>query len=179
MQREEQRRRSRAAILEAAGSRFERYGFAATSLSDVAAELGMVRGTVHFHFATKDGLVDALSEHFDSVWDDLARDAMDNADTPLEGLIAFSHSLADALRSDARLRGALRVSRERTSAHGDADIVGRWIDLVSTTLPATARTAPPNVIAASMWGALDLQLLGVIPDTHELIDATWSVLTSK
>lgn len=173
MQRDEQRRRSRAAILEAAGASFERNGYAATSLAEVAAELGMVRGTVLFHFASKGGLVHALASHYHSTWDQTVATSMGGADTPSEGLRAFSHSFADTLRSDARLRGALRVSRERTELSGEGGPAQRWMRLFTDVLAAEHGKDASQALAGCIWGLLDLHLVGLLPDVHRSIDTTW------
>ncbi|MCI1660203.1 TetR family transcriptional regulator [Bifidobacterium psychraerophilum] len=46
MNRNEQRRRTREALLEAAALEFESYGYAETTLQHVADRLGLSRGTV-------------------------------------------------------------------------------------------------------------------------------------
>lgn len=176
MQREEQRRRSRAAILEAAGALFERHGFAAASLSDVAAELGMVRGTIHFHFATKEGLADSLVAHFDEVWTALDVEAQSASASPQEQAISFSHSLIDALRKDPRLRGALRILRERRPGTGDADVAQRLVDLARRALGDDLAHSSAQALAAGLWGAIDLTLLGLASDPHRLVDDIWAPL---
>jgi AcrR family transcriptional regulator len=49
-------------LLGAAGRLFRRRGFAATSLREVAAAAGMLPGSLHYRYATKDQLLVALME---------------------------------------------------------------------------------------------------------------------
>ena len=52
--------RTRAALINAAGSLFSTKGYAATSLEEIGAQLGVSRGTVLFHFETKLALLFAV-----------------------------------------------------------------------------------------------------------------------
>jgi AcrR family transcriptional regulator len=52
--------RTRAAIIDAAGNLFSTKGYAATSLEEIGAQLGVSRGTVLFHFETKLALLFAV-----------------------------------------------------------------------------------------------------------------------
>lgn len=49
-------------ILDAAGRLFRRQGFAATSLRDIAAEGGLLIGSIHYRYATKEAILVALME---------------------------------------------------------------------------------------------------------------------
>ena len=60
----ERRRRTREALLEAAALEFETQGYAKTTLQGVADRLGLTRGTVLFHFHTKEALRDTLIQQF-------------------------------------------------------------------------------------------------------------------
>jgi AcrR family transcriptional regulator len=53
---------TKAALLEAATSRFAEYGFAGTALEDVAIDIQATRGTVYHHFANKLALFQAVYE---------------------------------------------------------------------------------------------------------------------
>jgi AcrR family transcriptional regulator len=49
------------AIIRAAATLFARYGFAATSLDQIAAHIGLTRGAVYAHFKNKRDLIDAVT----------------------------------------------------------------------------------------------------------------------
>lgn len=57
---------TRAALLEAAASLFATNGIEGTSLERIAAELGLTKGAVYAHFASKKELVSAVLEAFES-----------------------------------------------------------------------------------------------------------------
>src|SRR2546430_1049392 len=55
---------ARLAILEAAVRIFARSGVSAATLEDIAAEAGVTRGTLCWHFHSKDDLVSAIIKHY-------------------------------------------------------------------------------------------------------------------
>src|SRR5438067_8683685 len=57
---------TRAALLAAAADHFAKRGIAATSIDDVAASVGLTKGAVYAHFASKSDLVRAIFESFDA-----------------------------------------------------------------------------------------------------------------
>lgn len=52
----------RAAILDAAAYRFRRQGYAATTMREVAADAGMLAGSMYYHFPSKSALLLAVHE---------------------------------------------------------------------------------------------------------------------
>jgi AcrR family transcriptional regulator len=51
-------------ILDAADELFGRKGFAATSTNDILEKVGIARGTLYYHFKSKEDIVDALIERY-------------------------------------------------------------------------------------------------------------------
>lgn len=51
-------------ILDVANELFTRKGFDATTISDIIEKLGVARGTVYYHFKSKEDVMDALIERF-------------------------------------------------------------------------------------------------------------------
>ena len=83
------------AIVTAARRRLEAHGYKGTSIADIAADLGINTGSVHWYFPTKDDLIRAMIQA------DLAEDLdlvrlVNEADTLAEGLEKTLHlSTAD------------------------------------------------------------------------------------
>jgi AcrR family transcriptional regulator len=50
----------RAALLEAAARHFARGGFEAASMRDIAREVGMLAGSMYYHFDSKDAVIEAV-----------------------------------------------------------------------------------------------------------------------
>ena len=53
---------TRQSIIEAAAKVFRRDGYAGARLSDIAAEIGMKAGSLYYHFASREALVEAVME---------------------------------------------------------------------------------------------------------------------
>ena len=76
------------AILDAAMKTFSRKGYHAATISDVAAEAGLGKGTLYLYFRSKDAMTEALADrHFSA----LEQRYLDNAEC--ESLEAFLESL--------------------------------------------------------------------------------------
>ena len=127
------RRRAQAAatrddILDAARRRFERDGYAATSMDAIAAEAGVALKTVYVAFGTKSGLLRAL-------WNHLLRDGRD--DTPVAEQDRYRELLGEP-DPERQLRRAFRTSREvkvriagvleviRGAAQVDPEVAALW-----------------------------------------------------
>jgi AcrR family transcriptional regulator len=101
---------TRASLLAAAAELFEQFGYAATSLDDVAAAARATKGAVYHHFADKralfrdvyDMLAAAVAE---SVARETAQPRSDSSDPARAGEIAIKRALRAYLRQAAGGRG--------------------------------------------------------------------------
>src|SRR5215210_2457623 len=119
---------TRADILDAAQRRFERDGYAATSMEAIAADAGVALKTVYVAFGTKSGLLRAL-------WNHLLRDGRDA--TPVAQQPWYQQVLAEP-DPERRLRLTFHTSRAvklriagvleaiRGAAQVDAEVAGLW-----------------------------------------------------
>lgn len=108
--RAEQKARRPQEILEAAFEEFAANGYAATRMEDVAARLGVTKGTVYLYFQTKDELFEAMSRHMSAPFADLR-----GAVGALEGscadrLRALFHLGYEKVVNDKKMRELLRLS---------------------------------------------------------------------
>mgnify|MGYP001595102935 FL=1 len=51
-------------ILDAANELFFQKGFDGTSTNDIIEKVGIARGTLYYHFKSKEGIMDALIERY-------------------------------------------------------------------------------------------------------------------
>jgi AcrR family transcriptional regulator len=87
--------RQREAIINAARQVFFESGYAATSMSSIAARLGGSTGTLYNYFGNKEELFEALVHDFSTCWADRMLGAAREG-TPAESLAAFAeHYLTD------------------------------------------------------------------------------------
>ncbi|MDT7846353.1 TetR/AcrR family transcriptional regulator [Streptomyces justiciae] len=96
-------------VLDAAAAEFVRHGYPRANLQHVAARTGLTKGALYAHFASKEHLARALTEHLDQVVDELLARHKD-ADLPAnEQLRALCCALAERVESDVRFNAALRL----------------------------------------------------------------------
>lgn len=98
-------RRTRDTLLTAARRVFERQGFAATRMSDVAAEAGVSHGTVYTYFDTKE---DLLAGTIESLIDEL-QDSIRGVDLsdPVERIARANAGYLRSFGRNARLLGVV------------------------------------------------------------------------
>ncbi len=139
-------------ILEAADNLFHRYGYAKTSLDDIAKEAGMGKGTIYYHFESKEDIFFGVVEQYAERYEKIIRDSVDAAtgfvekfttliELPLK--LTYKHApLADALKN---LPGNyLQKLQDFRNLHkqGVIDLLGEVIDegykqnLITVTIPA-------------------------------------------
>ncbi len=85
---ERQRQEREKLILRAAAELLAERGFHEMSLEDIAARVGIAKGTIYLHFASKDDLVVALLKQGFNSYLRALDDALDSAATPREKLAA-------------------------------------------------------------------------------------------
>ncbi len=95
-----------ASIVEAAVRVLARQGYARTSLMDIASEVGMSKGAVHYHFPTKEALMTQVLHTACEAVASSAREAWTAGDNPLE---ALRSSLRELWRVRAELPDEAKV----------------------------------------------------------------------
>lgn len=112
MAKQERAVRTREALIRAAAEVFGREGFTVASLTAISARAGVSNGALHFHFASKAALADAVEDAA------LARlRALTGAPLPrggpggrLQHLVTATHGLARGLTHDTVLRAGFDLS---------------------------------------------------------------------
>jgi TetR/AcrR family acrAB operon transcriptional repressor len=107
----EESEQTRRAILAAARRVFARRGVTRTTLAHVAAEAGVSRGAIYWHFANKTALFDAMREQVSVPLidrTDYALLALDLPD-PLAAVERFLRNLVDTVANDADARETFRI----------------------------------------------------------------------
>jgi AcrR family transcriptional regulator len=104
-------RRTRARLLEAAKTVFERDGFLQARISDIAAEAEVSHGSFYHYFNSKEEIFREIAEQVEVrlvSMDDIARDD-DRHDSPVDRIRAANRSYLMAYRQEARI---MRVIEE-------------------------------------------------------------------
>ncbi|AVH45018.1 TetR/AcrR family transcriptional regulator [Agrobacterium tumefaciens] len=96
-------------ILDAAFEEFTRRGFTATRLEDIAARVGVTKGTVYFYFETKEKLFEGMVEHVSAPFQIALSNYSNAAKNSAEELEAFLSFLFDGLVDDQKMRELFRL----------------------------------------------------------------------
>jgi TetR/AcrR family transcriptional regulator len=96
-------------ILEAADNLFHRFGYAKTSLDDIAKEAGMGKGTIYYHFESKEDIFLSVVEQYAEGYEKILRKSVESESNFADKLTTFislpiklvyKHApLADALKN--------------------------------------------------------------------------------
>lgn len=78
---------SRQQVLEAAIQALSERGYARTSVSDIAAAAGMSKGAVHYHFESKDDLIEQVLQHCADLMRERVTAAWDAPGKPRERIL--------------------------------------------------------------------------------------------
>ncbi|MFI5976308.1 TetR family transcriptional regulator [Streptomyces sp. NPDC051452] len=177
-------------VLDAAAVEFVRHGYPRANLQHVAARTGLTKGALYGHFASKEHLARALTEHLDEVVGEiLARHTA--TDLPVrERLRALCRGLAERVESDVRFNAALRLVLEEAPAGPEppkilADLRALATEMVEGAVdgaeagqalegatPAAALADLATVILVGAYcTAPDLERRGLAERVHELWDA--------
>ncbi|MGW0523226.1 TetR/AcrR family transcriptional regulator [Crossiella sp. NPDC003009] len=130
------RQSNRAKILEAAVDIVQRAGVTSVTLESVAAEAGLTKGGLMYHFPTRDALLLAVHNHLAQQWEtsmiDTAGKSAEEA-TIEERLVAYAHV---ATRSATRAELLLTIE---ASTH--PDYIRAWTDVLARWTPPAAEAA--------------------------------------
>ena len=100
-------RNRRQQILEAAARHFSDRGFHATSMRDIAADVGFLVGSIYYHFDSKDALVVAVHGAAVDMMTNAVRAALVGIDAPWDRLEAAAAAHCEALNGDNAFVGVV------------------------------------------------------------------------
>lgn len=124
--------RNRCRIIEAARRLFTERGYAQTSVGDVAAEAGLLKGNLSYYFRAKsDLLADVLAARRQALWDDVTRGVRADAGAraAIEGLLAHVERSAPDLAAFGCPHGTLIGELGKDDAQLQPAAAGLLIDL--------------------------------------------------
>jgi AcrR family transcriptional regulator len=187
MARQERAVRTREAALAAAGEVFAARGFAGTNLSDVYGSVGVTKGGLYGHFASKEDLAAAVVALEEERAAQVSAEVLSRGATPLETLVDLSYRWTREIQDNPVVRGGiwLIVERGRYEPAG-ASPYQSWESLAETLLRQAqaqgvlradldcAKLA--KTVTAAFTG---LQLVSQIFSNHrdlpDRLDAFWDV----
>jgi AcrR family transcriptional regulator len=164
MAKQERALRTREKVLDAAAEEFAAQGYAKATLNDVARRTGMTKGALYGHFPSKEVLAETLLAQSRVAWEEM-RHTRDVPGAPARAVLEeLVLELARRLRSDIRLRAALRLAADlpclaRAAPDLFDDVRRHLIGLVHRAQQEGGMTPyPPDLVAelllTSLHGAL-------------------------
>ncbi|MFC9945954.1 ScbR family autoregulator-binding transcription factor [Streptomyces pratensis] len=107
--------RTRQKLIEAAAIVFDRRGYEATTLSDIANAAGTTKGAIYFHFRNKDDLAQIiLAEQQQS-----EEHALSPQPVKLQEIVDSGMVFAERLRTDPLVRASVRLSLDQQATDID------------------------------------------------------------
>lgn len=185
---QERARRTREQVLDAAAAEFAARGFAQTRLEAVVAHTGMSKGALYGHFRSKEELARALLTHAEQAWNALLAKADRTSQEPLAALEQLTVGLAEQLRSDIRIRAALRLAAElppdeREGSAPLGPIPGRMVQLAAQAqsarviLPIYSPAAVVQLLLTTVLGTQALSTLRLDSELPCQIEELWQLLS--
>jgi AcrR family transcriptional regulator len=105
--------RTRSEIIVAAARLFDDKGFPATSISDIANEVGMTKGAVYFHFRNKEDIaLEVVRLHY-AGWPDIIAEVRAEGLPPLETIKVLVNRVAREFRDNIVVKAGARLQAER------------------------------------------------------------------
>jgi AcrR family transcriptional regulator len=179
--RERRHAETKKAIVDAAFRLFERHGFAATIIEDIADEAGVSRSTFYRRYASKEEIVLEVPVSWLAAWDEGIGAAARDATLGEVMAIGCSAVATEIDRDQSRVLAAYRALEEspalRSSGVASNDWLGRMVVLVETAEPSLERFDALTIAGAYM-GAIDTMMLAWADSggTSSVSDATDKVL---
>ena len=110
---------TRNSLLKAALSVFSRTGYSAATLEDVAAEAGVTRGAIYWHFGSKAELYNALLDEYSGRSGQIVQAAAAEGGTLIEILTRVFIRLLAAMEDDPALKEVMNISLFKTERTPD------------------------------------------------------------
>ncbi|MDI3390701.1 TetR/AcrR family transcriptional regulator [Streptomyces sp. B-S-A8] len=179
--------RTRRLLLLAAAEEFAARGYSGARLKTVVDRIGMTKGALYGHFASKAELARAVADEAASHWDALSAQRPARPSDPVCELRRLAAQLARLMDDDTVFRAAVRLASDGRRGSRERDLVA----LVSDRLTELARRAQQEAGPAAAFGPVALADLvttaifaGVRPGTengigsHARLNGLWGAVRS-
>jgi AcrR family transcriptional regulator len=118
MVKQERAARTRQALIRAGAEVFAEEGLARASLTTISRRAGVSNGALHFHFESKQALVQAIeAEALESVRQ-IVRDAVAREGGPLQALVDSTYRLMSRIADDVVVRAGFELADDPGRAEG-------------------------------------------------------------
>lgn len=104
-------------ITRAAAAEFDEVGYAAASLSSIAARLGKTKGAMSYHFSSKGSLAREVVEAQYRQWEGVLGGIRADGHRGVDAMILLSFAVAGRFRDDVLVRAGIRLQHD-AGLHG-------------------------------------------------------------
>ncbi|WP_329344788.1 TetR family transcriptional regulator (plasmid) [Streptomyces sp. NBC_00663] len=138
MVKQERAARTRHALIQAAAAVFAEEGFVTASLSTISRRAGVSNGALHFHFANKSMLAEAVEAEAAKAVRDITEAASARQGDSLQTVVDATHELMGALAHDIVVRGGFELAGD-CAYRGECSLRAQWQEWIEDTLRGAAR----------------------------------------
>ncbi len=183
MSRQDQAARTREAILDAAATVFDQFGYPNASLSMITEQAHVAKGALYFHFNSKEELARVIIDQQFQLTPTAAEYARG-----MQGLIDLTYAVAQAIVDEVRVRAAIRLVIEHASFTTPmSEPYLNWISIVRTFLERAKQdghliaTAQPDaaavlIVACFTGTQLVSEVLAGRKDIESRLTVMWQML---
>lgn len=179
---------TKAALLDAATRRFATFGFAGTSLEDVAADIQATRGAVYHHFSSKKALFEAVFRKLETAAVDKAAKAGARGEDAWQGALLalddFLEQCCDPVygrivwqEGPLALGWASWIEEEQEYAYGLVEQFVRSLLEGGHVVPVPLKTT--TQLAFGMLGAAGQALSAAAPEEQQRIKAEYTEVIGR
>ncbi|MFF4276086.1 ScbR family autoregulator-binding transcription factor [Streptomyces sp. NPDC001536] len=138
MVKQERAARTRQALIQAAAEVFAEEGFVTASLSTISRRAGVSNGALHFHFANKGMLADAVEAEAAKAVHRITEAARAWQGDSLQTVVDATHELMRSLAHDIVVRGGFELAGDCTR-RGETSLRTQWQHWVEDSLRRAER----------------------------------------
>ncbi|GAA4161039.1 hypothetical protein GCM10022286_18030 [Gryllotalpicola daejeonensis] len=135
-------------IIRAAAAEFDEVGYAAASLSSIAARLNRTKGAMSYHFSSKGSLAHEVAQYHYNQWEKLAPAIHADGFTGLEAMMVLSFVVAARFRDDVLVRAGIRLQQD--AGLTDVELPPPFVWWIKTTRDLLAEGQRTGQIAAAV-----------------------------
>lgn len=174
-------------ILHAAAAEFDEVGYAAASLSSIAARLGRTKGAMSYHFSSKASLALEVTAHQYDQWTDVLARVRADGHEGVDALVLLSFIVAGRFRDDVVVRAGIRLQHD-AGLHGvdlPTPFIG-WNDLTRSLLESAPGVRLPSGLDAASAAEVMVEAftglqqvsyrLSHAKDIHDRVKRYWLLL---
>lgn len=112
MVQQERAQTTREAIIRGAAEVFESYGYGSATLSDIIQRSGVTKGSLYFHFVSKEALAHAVVEAQHQLSFSSGKDPALQSDSAIETMMRVCRRFGEQLQTEPIVRAGIRLTLE-------------------------------------------------------------------